>query len=75
MEYWRAQSRIDGGVMSLGLDEFLINDERRSSIVCLSRSALQQSEGKARRTGELFIALLAGKLRTTASSPIDYFDD
>jgi len=75
MEHWRVQSRIDGGVMSLGLDEFLINDERRDCVLSLAHSALQQSEEKARRTGELFSALLAGKLRTTASSPINYFDD
>jgi hypothetical protein len=75
MEHWRAQSRIDGGVMSIGLDEFVIDDERRDCILSLSRNALQRSEGMARRTGELFIALLAGKLCTTASSPIDYFDD
>jgi hypothetical protein len=75
MEHWRVQARIDGGVMSLGLNEFLINDKRREWILSLSNSALQRSDGKARRTGELFIALLSGKLRTTASSPIDYLDD
>jgi hypothetical protein len=72
IEHWRAQSKIDGGVMSLRLDEFLINDERRDCIVSLSQRALQRNEGDARRTGELFIALLAGRLRTTAASPIDY---
>ena len=72
MEHWQAQSTIDGGVMSLGLDEFLINDERRDCMLSLAHNALQRSDEKARRTAELFIALLAGKLRTTASSPIDY---
>src|SRR5215469_8494457 len=72
MEHWQTQSTIDGGVMWLGLDEFLINDERRDCILSLAHNALQRSDEKARRTGELFIALLAGKLRTTPSSPIDY---
>jgi hypothetical protein len=75
MEHWRIQASIDGGLMSVGLDEFLISDERRDFLVSLAHNALQRSNGNARRTGELFAALLMGKLRTIASSPIDYFDD
>ena len=75
MEHWRVQSRIDSGVMSLALDQFLTNEKRRDCMLSLSRSALRRCEGKVHRTGELFIALLTGELRTTASSPIDYFDD
>ena len=72
MDHWQAQSTADGGVMWLGLDEFLNDDERRDCILSMAYSALPRSDEKARRTGELFVALLAGKLRTTPSSPIDY---
>jgi len=72
MEHWQDQSTIDGRVMRLGLDELLLNDERRNCILSMAQSALQRCDEKARRTGELFIALLAGKLRTTPSSPINY---
>jgi hypothetical protein len=65
-------SRVDGGVVSSGLDEFLINDERSNRVPSLANDALDRSDGEARRRGEPFIAPLAGKLRTTASSPFDY---
>ena len=75
MEHWRVQIKVDGGCMSAGLNEFLADSDRRDSIVSISKSALSNCEPFAKRTGELFIALLLGTLRTTASSPINYLGD
>jgi hypothetical protein len=75
MEHWKIQSTINGGVMSLALNEFLIDDKRKDYILSLAHNALQYCDRKGHRTGELFIDLLEGKLRTTPSSPIEYLDD
>lgn len=74
IEHWRVQATIDGGVMSLGLDEFLKDGTRRDFMLSLAEGALERSEPIGHRTGELFVELLAGKLKTTVSSPIDYLD-
>ena len=72
MEHWAIQATIDGGCMRVGLDDFLTDDTRRSFVLLLAKSVLDFSGPTARRTGQLFIDLLAGKLKTTSSSPIDY---
>jgi len=71
-EHWRIQAYIDGGCMSLNLDGFLSDSTRREIVLSVSEQALPRCPELGRRTGELFIALLSGLLRTTASSPIDY---
>jgi hypothetical protein len=72
IEHWCVQINVDGGCMSAGLDEFLTDAKRRDSIVSISNATLRDCEPIAKRTGELFVALLLGDLMTTASSPIDY---
>jgi hypothetical protein len=74
MEHWRIQATIDGGYMSVGLDDFLTDDSKREFLIALSQQSLPLSKALGRRTGELFIKLLEGQLRTDASSPIDYLD-
>jgi hypothetical protein len=75
IDHWRVQIKVDGGCMSAGLDEFLTDGERRDSLVSICNAALGNCEPSAKRTGELFVALLLGTLRTTVSSPIDYLVD
>ncbi len=75
MEHWRVQIKVDGGCMSAGLNEFLTDSHRRDSLVSISKAVLRNCEPFTKRTGELFVALLLGTLKTTASSPIDYLDD
>jgi len=75
MDHWRVQIEIDGGCMSAGLNEFLTDSDRRDSLVSICHAALSNGEPSAKRTGELFVGLLLGTLRTTVSSPIDYFGD
>jgi redox-regulated HSP33 family molecular chaperone len=72
MEHWSVQVEVDGGCMSAALDEFLTDSERLDSLISTSELALRNCELSAKRTGELFVALLRGTLKTTASSPIDY---
>ena len=72
MEHWSVQIEVDGGCMWAALDEFLTDSERRDSLISTSELALRTCEPFAKRTGELFVALLRGTLKTTASSPIDY---
>lgn len=73
-EHWRAQSLVDGGVMCLGLDDFLNDNDRRDLVLARAKEALSHADPLGLRTGQLFIELLEGKLRTTASSPIDYLE-
>jgi hypothetical protein len=75
MEHWQVQIEVDGGCMSAGLDEFLTNSARRDSLISISKAGLKSCESSAKRTGELFVALLEGSLKTTSSSPIDYLGD
>jgi hypothetical protein len=72
VEHWNVQSTLDGGVMSVDLGSFVTGSKHEAAILTVAESALGHSESQARRTGELFIDLLRGKLRTTVSSPIDY---
>jgi hypothetical protein len=72
MEHWRIQATIDGGVISVDLDEFLTDRAKEDFVRTLAQGALERSDPVGLRTGELFIELLAGNLRTTVSSPIDY---
>ena len=72
VEQWLVQIEIDGGSMNAGLDEFLTDSARRDFLVSISEAALRTCEPVVKRTGELFVALLLGNLKTTASSPIDY---
>jgi hypothetical protein len=70
MEHWREQAAIDGGMMELGLDEFLLDGEKRDFVLSAARTALGHASPDAHRTGVLFIDLLDGKVKTTVSSPI-----
>ena|SRR5438270_8064394 len=74
MEHWRVQATIDGGVVSIGLDDFVTDIPRKEFLLSLAQRALTHSDPMAHRTGELFIDLLAGKLKTIDSSPIDYLN-
>jgi hypothetical protein len=74
-EHWRIQAIIDGGAMSVDLDDFLTDSDRKDFVLSLAKGALKCSAPIGRRTGELFIDLLAGKLKTTVSSPIDYLNE
>jgi hypothetical protein len=75
MEHWRVQATIDGGVMSVGLDEFLTDGKRKDFMLSMAKEALERSEPLGHRTGELFIDLLTGNLKTNDASPIDYLSD
>jgi hypothetical protein len=73
-DHWLLQVEIDGGMMALHLDEYAPNETRRETLLCLARKALKNSSPEGRRTGELFIDLLEGKVSTGISSPTDYLD-
>jgi hypothetical protein len=75
MEHWSVQIEVDGGCMSAALDQFLTDSERLDSLISTSQLALLTCAPSAKRTGELFVALLRGTQKTTASSPIDYLGD
>jgi hypothetical protein len=72
IEHWRAQAIIDGGCMSVGLDEFPVDHAREKLLISLAKKALAHSKPEGYRTGQLFIDLLEGRLKTDESSPIDY---
>jgi hypothetical protein len=72
MNHWSEQIEIDGGCMSAGVDQFLADSGRCNFIVSMSERALKNCEPSAKKTGELFVMLLRGTLRTTASSPVNY---
>jgi hypothetical protein len=40
MEHWRIQAYIDGGCMSLDLDDFLEDNTRRDIVLSASKQAL-----------------------------------
>ncbi|HLJ87799.1 MAG TPA: hypothetical protein VKZ53_13320 [Candidatus Angelobacter sp.] len=75
IEHWHLQASIGGGCMSLDLDQFLIDRAREESVLTVAQQALGHTPALGHRTGELFIDLLAGRLKTTESSPIDYLND
>lgn len=75
MAHWRVEATVDGGVISLHLDEYLTNIGRVEFLLQLSERALAHVDKQGRRTGELFCDLLTGRLRTNVSSPIDYLQD
>jgi hypothetical protein len=58
--------------MWVGLDDFVTDKAREQFVATVAKQALRLAEPPGRRTGELFIELLEGRLRTDASSPIDY---
>lgn len=72
LDDWRFQATIDGGWISLRLDEYLIDASREEFMLSLAKRALNSSMPLGRETGELFIKLLEGRLLTNVSSPIDY---
>ena len=56
------------------LDAFLTDDERIEFMIDLSTMiGYSPKKPKMKRLSELFIALIEGKLKTTVSSPIDYW--
>jgi hypothetical protein len=72
IRHWETQREIDGGCMALALDSFLDEDEKRRQVISAAESALSRTDEASMRTGQLFLALLRGEVRTDASSPIDY---
>ena len=72
VEHWRVQINIDGGCMSLALDEYITDSTRQQWLLSVATRSLPRADEIGRRTGELFIDLLNGRLQTTVSSPIDY---
>jgi len=72
IDHWRTQIVLDGGWMTIGLDRFLTDRAREQYILTLAKRVLPLCEPLGRRTGELFIDLLEGGIRTNASSPVDY---
>jgi len=72
VENWRIQAKIDGGCMRLDLDTFVVDESCRKLLIRAAQSANARCDTHARRTGELFISLISGQLKTTVSSPIDY---
>jgi len=72
VDHWRIQAEIDGGCISLGLDEVLDDESKRELILSFAQRAMLHCSDRGRRTGQLFIDLLSGRLKTDASSPIDY---
>jgi len=71
-KHWREQSTIDAGCISVDLDNFITNEAKKAALLSVARIAIAHSDSSTHRTGELFIDLLEGRLKTTASSPIDY---
>jgi hypothetical protein len=74
VEHWEIQVVVGGGCMTVGLDRFLTDDAREEFLLSLAKGALGRTKPLDHRTGELFIDLLEGRLKTIVSSPIDYFD-
>ena len=72
MQHWRTQADIDAGLVWVGLDDFLDDNSKKEAILSVAKHALPYAESLGRETGELFIKLLEGRLRTNESSPIDY---
>jgi hypothetical protein len=74
-DHWRLQSSgYFNGWIHPKLDEYLINDERRTEVLSLlekvaSRPGLTE---EAEQTLKLLKALLMGELSTDASSSLDY---
>jgi hypothetical protein len=60
--------------VSVDLDEFLTDSTRRDFLLSVAKKSLGHTEPAVLRTGELFIDLLAGNLKTTVSSPVDYLE-
>jgi hypothetical protein len=74
MDHWRIQASIDGGCIGVGLDDFLTDKQKEQFVISLAKQALPFSRPLGRQTGELFIKLLEGQLRTNVSSPIEYLN-
>lgn len=56
------------------LDAVLTGEDRVQFLISLSKKIIEKSiDPKVKRLGELFIALTDGSLKTTVSSPIDYW--
>jgi hypothetical protein len=72
IRHWEAQREIDGGCMDLALDSFLEEDEKGRQVISAAESALMRTDEACGRTGQLFLALLRGEVKTDTSSPIDY---
>ena len=72
IESWQHEVQVDGGCISLRLDEWFADELRRDLVRRVAAQAVRRATEDAKRTGELFVALLAGDLRTNVRSPIDY---
>lgn len=58
--------------MTLDIDTLLQDNERRAFIESAANVALVRTPDASKRTGQLFIALLRGEVKTDSSSPVDY---
>jgi hypothetical protein len=72
IDHWQTEILTDGGLMTVGLDRFLIDQAREQYMLTLAKRVLPLSDSLGRRTGELFIDLLEGRVQTNAASPVDY---
>ena len=73
MEHWEIQAAIDGGCVDVDLDGFLSEPlASRILVVAVEEIADFEQTRRASYVGELFVELLEGKVKTIASSPIDY---
>ena len=62
-----------GGIYP-NLDALLTNDEKCQFVINLSKKIGETAmEPRVKRLAELFVDLIEGKLKTTNSSPIDYW--
>jgi hypothetical protein len=73
MNRWRLQSEIDGGCVHPDPDHFLADDSRQHLVLSLASEPASNGSESTRRTAELLVALLSGKLQTNASSPVDSY--
>jgi len=56
------------------LDKILVSEEHALFVIVLSKKIRESTiDSKLKRLADLFIALIEGKLKTTSSSPIDYW--
>jgi hypothetical protein len=62
------------GCMYPDLDEYLTTDERRNAVLRIIESVIGRKDLTlgARRTLEMIASLVGGKIKTDASSPLDY---
>src|SRR5580658_3811354 len=53
--HWQIQAVVDGGCISVGLDDFVIDDAREKFLLSVAKGALEHCKPLGHRTGQLFI--------------------